>query len=81
MSTIGVVGFGAMGGQIAARLLSHGKDVYGTGGSTDETAELVEQGLHWRDSPREVAETADVVLSVVNDGDAVTRGPDGILPV
>jgi len=43
---------------------------------------LIEQGLRWRDSPREVAEAAEVVFSMVTDDEAleaVTSGPDGIL--
>jgi 3-hydroxyisobutyrate dehydrogenase-like beta-hydroxyacid dehydrogenase len=71
-----------MGGRIASRLLSQGSEVYGTNRTRSKAAELIEQGLLWRDSPRETAEAADVVLSIVTDGDAlesVTNGPDGIL--
>jgi 3-hydroxyisobutyrate dehydrogenase-like beta-hydroxyacid dehydrogenase len=38
--------------------------------------------MHWCDSPRQAAEAADVVISMVTDSDAlqaVTSGPDGIL--
>ena len=43
---------------------------------------LIERGLRWRDTPREVAEAADVVFSMVTDDaalEAITAGPDGIL--
>jgi len=82
MAKIGVVGLGAMGGRIAGRLLSQGHDVYGTNRTRSKADALIEQGLRWYDSPREVAEAADVVFSMVADGDAleaVTAGPDGIL--
>jgi len=42
----------------------------------------VEEGLRWRDTPREVAEAADIIFtSITNDGvlEAVGSGPDGIL--
>ena len=79
MPTIGFVGLGAMGGRIASRLLSL---VYGTNRTRSKAKALVEQGLVWCDSPRAVAEAADVVFTMVTDGDAleaVTAGPDGIL--
>jgi 3-hydroxyisobutyrate dehydrogenase-like beta-hydroxyacid dehydrogenase len=82
VTTIGVVGLGAMGARIAGRLLSEGHDVYGTNRTRAKADALIEQGLLWRDSPREVAEAADVVISMVTDSDAleaVAAGPDGIL--
>lgn len=77
-ATIGIVGLGATGSWIAERLLSRGYTVYGT----SKPGSPADQGLLWRDSPREVAEAADVVFSVVSDCDALeeaTAGPDGIL--
>jgi 3-hydroxyisobutyrate dehydrogenase-like beta-hydroxyacid dehydrogenase len=82
MTTIGVVGLGTMGGRIAGRLLSQGNDVYGTSRTSSKADALIEQGLLWCDLPREVAEAADVVFSMVSDRDsleAVTEGSDGIL--
>jgi 3-hydroxyisobutyrate dehydrogenase-like beta-hydroxyacid dehydrogenase len=82
MSTIGFVGLGAMGASIAGRLLSQGHTVYGTNRTRSKAAPLIEAGLLWCDSPREVAQAADVVFSMVTDDaalDALTAGPDGIL--
>ena len=82
MTRIGVVGLGAMGGRITKRLLSQGHEVYGTNRTKAKAQLLIEQGLVWRDSPREVAEAADVVVSMVTDShalEAITGGPDGIL--
>jgi 3-hydroxyisobutyrate dehydrogenase-like beta-hydroxyacid dehydrogenase len=82
MTTIAVVGLGAMGGRIAGRLLSQGYDVYGTNRTKSKASTLIEQGMHWCDTPRQAAEAADVVISMVTDSDAlqaVTAGPDGIL--
>ncbi len=82
MTAIGFVGLGAMGGRMAGRLLASGRVVYGTNRTRGKADPLVGRGLIWRDSPREVAEQADVVISMVTDTAAlasVTGGPNGIL--
>jgi 3-hydroxyisobutyrate dehydrogenase-like beta-hydroxyacid dehydrogenase len=81
MTAIGFVGLGSMGAAIAGRLLE-GHQVYGTNRTRAKAAALIERGLIWRDTPREVAAAADIVLSMVTDDAAlaaVTSGPDGIL--
>jgi len=82
MTTIGFVGLGAMGGRMAGRLVAAGHEVYGNNRTASKAAGLVERGLRWRDTPREVAEAADVVFSMVADDaalDGVAGGQDGIL--
>jgi 3-hydroxyisobutyrate dehydrogenase-like beta-hydroxyacid dehydrogenase len=82
MTTIGFVGLGAMGGRMAGRLVAAGHEVYGTNRTASRAAGLVERGMRWRDTPREVAEVASVVFSMVADDtalEAITAGPDGIL--
>jgi 3-hydroxyisobutyrate dehydrogenase-like beta-hydroxyacid dehydrogenase len=79
---IGFVGLGNMGGNMAARFLGAGYTVYGEEQSRTHAAGLVEDGLKWRDTPREVAEAADIVFTSVPDDDVletVASGPDGIL--
>jgi 3-hydroxyisobutyrate dehydrogenase-like beta-hydroxyacid dehydrogenase len=79
---IGFVGLGSMGGNMAARFLAAGHPVYGEERSQQHADELVQKGLQWRDTPREVAEAADIVFSSVPDDgvlEAVASGPDGIL--
>jgi 3-hydroxyisobutyrate dehydrogenase-like beta-hydroxyacid dehydrogenase len=79
---IGFVGLGHMGGNMAARLLAAGYPVYGEDQNRATAQGLEHDGLQWRDTPREVAETADVVVtSLPNDHvlEAVATGPDGIL--
>jgi 3-hydroxyisobutyrate dehydrogenase-like beta-hydroxyacid dehydrogenase len=71
-----------MGSGIAKRLLIAGHTVYGYNRTREKAAGLVELGLILVDSPREVAERATVVFSMVTDTKAVTavtRGSDGIL--
>jgi 3-hydroxyisobutyrate dehydrogenase-like beta-hydroxyacid dehydrogenase len=83
MSAIGFVGLGAMGGRMARRLLDSGNVVYGTNRTRREVVDsLIEHRMIWRDSPRAVAEEADVIFSMVTDTaalEAITGGPDGIL--
>jgi 3-hydroxyisobutyrate dehydrogenase-like beta-hydroxyacid dehydrogenase len=82
MTTIGFIGLGAMGGRIAGRLLGAGHQVYGTNRTAAKAAPLIERGLAWRDTPREIAEAADVVFSMVTNDDAldgVASGPSGLL--
>jgi 3-hydroxyisobutyrate dehydrogenase-like beta-hydroxyacid dehydrogenase len=82
MSRIGFVGLGAMGSRIASRLLDAGVQVYGTNRTKSKAQPLIEHGLRWRVTPREVATAADVIFSMVTDDEAleaVTSGSDGIL--
>jgi 3-hydroxyisobutyrate dehydrogenase len=79
---IGFVGLGHMGGNMAARFLAAGYTVHGESRHRGDADELVQEGLQWRDNPREVAEAADVLItSVPNDDilESVASGPDGIL--
>jgi 3-hydroxyisobutyrate dehydrogenase-like beta-hydroxyacid dehydrogenase len=80
--TIGFVGLGRMGGNMAARLLGAGFTVHGESRSRDRAQSLVEQGLRWCDTPREVVEAADVVFTSLPDDhvlEEVAAGQDGIL--
>jgi 3-hydroxyisobutyrate dehydrogenase-like beta-hydroxyacid dehydrogenase len=82
MTTLGFVGLGHMGGSMAARLLDAGYTVYGESRDRRHANDLVRHGLQWRNTPREVAEAADVVITSVPDDDVlqhVASGPDGIL--
>jgi 3-hydroxyisobutyrate dehydrogenase-like beta-hydroxyacid dehydrogenase len=82
MTAVGFVGLGAMGGRVAGRLLAAGHDVYGTNRTPERAAALVERGLVWRDKPREVAEAAGVLFSMVTDDaalEAITSGADGLV--
>jgi 3-hydroxyisobutyrate dehydrogenase-like beta-hydroxyacid dehydrogenase len=82
MQTIGFIGLGTMGGNMAARYLAAGYTVYGEDRNREGTRSLVEQGLQWVDTPRGVAEAVDVVMtSLPNDEivNSVASGPDGIL--
>lgn len=75
---IGVAGLGRMGAAMAARLAEQADIVVWN--RTRATAEA--SGLPVAESPRELAERSDVVVSSLFDAaalDAVYRGPDGLL--
>ncbi|MDX6485648.1 MAG: hypothetical protein QOF43_801 [Gaiellaceae bacterium] len=79
---LGFVGLGNMGGNMAARLLAAGYPVYGEERNREHAEGLVHDGLHWCDTPREVAERAEIVITSVPDDGVlalVASGPDGIL--
>jgi 3-hydroxyisobutyrate dehydrogenase-like beta-hydroxyacid dehydrogenase len=51
--------------------------VYGNNRTASKAQPLIERGLLWRDTPREVAAAADVVFSMVADDaalEAITPG-------
>jgi 3-hydroxyisobutyrate dehydrogenase-like beta-hydroxyacid dehydrogenase len=79
---IGFIGLGHMGGAMVGRLLQGGHAVYGTSQSRERAQSLIDDGLQWRDTPREVAQAADVVFTSLPDDravDDVASGPAGIL--
>jgi 3-hydroxyisobutyrate dehydrogenase-like beta-hydroxyacid dehydrogenase len=81
-TTIGFVGLGHMGGNMAARFLDAGYRVYGEDRGHAPPEELVHDAMHWRTTPREVAEAADIVFTSLPDDaavDDVASGADGLL--
>jgi len=79
---VGMAGLGVMGEGIVLRLLAAGHTVTGWNRTKSKGEALIQQGMIWADTPREVAEQSDVVLSIVTDADAVKSvalGPDGII--
>jgi 3-hydroxyisobutyrate dehydrogenase-like beta-hydroxyacid dehydrogenase len=82
MPSVGFVGLGHMGGSIAARLLVAGHTVHGSARRREPAQSLVDQGLHWCDTPRALADAADIVFTSLPDDaavEAVASAPDGLL--
>ncbi|MDX6562065.1 MAG: hypothetical protein QOD65_1879 [Gaiellales bacterium] len=82
MTSIGFVGLGHMGGNMAARFLAGGYPVYGTERNRAHAQGLMHDDLQWCASSREVAEAADVIFTSLPDDralDAVASGADGIV--
>ncbi len=82
MANLGYVGLGVMGGNMVARLLEKGHSVTGYNRTKSKAQWLIDKGMKWADSPREVAEACDITFSMVTNSAAVQEvfeGPDGIL--
>ena len=82
MANLGFVGLGAMGGRVAKRLLDAGHTVTGYNRTRSKAQWLLDSGMRWAGSPREVAETSDVTFTMVTNTSAlheVVYGPTGIL--
>jgi 3-hydroxyisobutyrate dehydrogenase-like beta-hydroxyacid dehydrogenase len=78
---IGFVGLGHMGGNMASRYLSAGYSVYGEARSREGLEHLLDEGLRWCDTPREVAQSADIVITSIPNDDVlreIASGDDGI---
>jgi 3-hydroxyisobutyrate dehydrogenase-like beta-hydroxyacid dehydrogenase len=79
---LGFVGLGAMGQLIVPRLIAAGHRVTGWNRSRDKAEPLIAAGMAFADSPRAVAQTSEIVFSIVTDANAVRAvalGPDGIV--
>jgi 3-hydroxyisobutyrate dehydrogenase-like beta-hydroxyacid dehydrogenase len=71
-----------MGGPMVQRLLEAGHSVAGFNRTQAKAQWLLDRGMTWGDSPRAVAETSDITLSMVTNTQAlyaIANGPDGIL--
>jgi len=82
MANLGFVGVGVMGGQMVSRLLSKGHSVTGYNRTAAKAEWLVKQGMKLAKSPREVAESVDIVFAMVTNGAAlkeIAEGPSGLL--
>jgi 3-hydroxyisobutyrate dehydrogenase-like beta-hydroxyacid dehydrogenase len=82
MAHLGYIGLGAMGGRMAARLMSKGHTVTGYNRTASKAQPLVERGLRLASSPREVAAAADVTFVMVANSAAlraVANGADGFI--
>jgi 3-hydroxyisobutyrate dehydrogenase-like beta-hydroxyacid dehydrogenase len=82
MANLGYIGLGAMGSRMANRLLDKGHTVVGHNRTKSKAQWLIDRGMTWSDSPKAVAQAADVVFVMVTDSkalDGVSDGPEGFL--
>jgi len=82
MANVGFIGLGQMGGRLVKRLIDAGHQVYGYNRTRAKAESLIQSGMLWADTPREVAQAADITLSMVTDSAAlssITEGEDGVL--
>ena len=79
---VGFIGLGDMGERIVPRLIAAGHHVTGWNRTKAKADSLIAGGMAWGDSPRAVAEEAEIVFSIVTDGAAVrdiALGPNGVI--
>src|SRR2546421_12371952 len=82
MANLGFVGLGAMGGRVTKRLLDAGHTVTGYNRTKSKAQWLLDLGMRWGETPRAVAEAADVIFTMVTNTAAlyeVVDGHNGIL--
>ena len=82
MTHLGFVGLGTMGGRVAKRLLDAGHTVTGYNRTKSKAQWLLDAGMRWGETPRSVAEAADIVFTMVTNTSAlheVVGGEHGIL--
>jgi 3-hydroxyisobutyrate dehydrogenase-like beta-hydroxyacid dehydrogenase len=82
MAKLGFIGLGVMGSQMVNRLLDKGHTVTGYNRTRSKAQWLIDKGMKWADSPRDVANSSDFVFAMVTNTEAVaaiTEGPEGML--
>jgi 3-hydroxyisobutyrate dehydrogenase len=82
MANLGFVGLGVMGSEMVLRLLEKGHTLTGHNRTRSKAERLLDKGMKWADSPREVAAASDFTFSMVTNSTAlemIVEGPDGIL--
>ena len=81
MSSVAVLGLGAMGSRVAHRLVETGHDVVVWNRSAEKAHDLVAAGATGVETPAEAARQAQTVITMVADPPAlaaVTEGRDGV---
>lgn len=82
MAKLGFVGLGVMGSRMVKRLLDAGHHVTGYNRTKPKARWLLDAGMEWADTPRQVVESSDISLSMVTNTEAlhsIAEGPDGLL--
>jgi 3-hydroxyisobutyrate dehydrogenase-like beta-hydroxyacid dehydrogenase len=82
MANLGFVGLGVMGSEMVLRLLEKGHTLTGYNRTRSKAARLLDKGMKWAGSPREVAAASDFTFSMVTNSAAlemIVEGRDGIL--
>jgi 3-hydroxyisobutyrate dehydrogenase-like beta-hydroxyacid dehydrogenase len=71
-----------MGGNMVSRLLDKGHTVTGYNRTREKAQWLLDRGMVWADSPRELAAASEVTFTMVTNAAAlaaVAEGPDGLV--
>ncbi|SDN42558.1 3-hydroxyisobutyrate dehydrogenase [Fictibacillus solisalsi] len=80
--TVGFVGTGVMGKSMAAHLLKAGHPVHIYTRTKEKAKDLIQQGAQWKETVAEVAQTSQVIITMVgypSDVEEVYFGENGLL--
>lgn len=78
---IGFIGTGVMGSSMVRHLLKADYEVNVYNRTKSKAMPLVEEGAIWQDTPAEIAETSDIILTILgypHDVEEVYLGEDGV---
>jgi 3-hydroxyisobutyrate dehydrogenase len=81
-SVIGFIGTGVMGQSMAGHLLEAGYQVVIYNRTKEKALKLINRGAKWADTPRQLAEISDAVITIVGypkDVEEIYLGENGIL--
>lgn len=79
---IGFIGLGVMGKSMAAHLLKAGFEVFVYTRTKDKSSELLSQGAKWAAAPKEIAQKANAIISMVgypSDVEEIYLGENGLI--
>jgi 3-hydroxyisobutyrate dehydrogenase len=82
-TVIGFIGTGVMGKSMAGHLHKAGYPLMVYTRTKEKAAELLNEGAEWANSPKEIAEKANVVFTIVgypHDVEEVYLGENGLIP-
>ena len=82
MTKIGIVGTGMLGEAVGLHLMDVGHDVIAFNRTKEKTKKLEKKGARILDSPKQVAENSELVITIVKDANAVREvifGDSGII--
>lgn len=82
-TVIGFIGTGVMGKSMATHLLNAGYRVVVYTRTKEKAADLLERGASWADTAKEVAQTANLIITIVGypqDVEEVYLGENGLIP-
>ncbi|MBM4764335.1 NAD(P)-dependent oxidoreductase [Bacillus sp. B15-48] len=81
-TVIGFIGTGVMGKSMAGHLLKAGYPLYVFTRTKEKAQELVNQGAKWANTPKEIAQKANVIITIIgfpSDVEEVYLGENGLV--
>jgi 3-hydroxyisobutyrate dehydrogenase len=82
LQTVGFIGTGVMGKSMAGHLMNAGYPVHVYTRTKEKAEELIQNGAVWSDTPKEIAEKCDVIITMVGypkDVEEVYLGDEGLV--